>query len=214
MRHVARGAVWTLVFEGRKLSIVPALLQKALVVAVLAACACGTGTDLRDEVGNTASVDGGTKPVDPPPTPITDPFNGAPAFTGKGGTTPHSENQGGISAATAAKQACSGGGSSCHSGEAPRLLVGGTVYKDYKGTVPAPGIEIRVVDGNGNAASTVSGTTGAFGIRATTVAFPAWVGIRDGKTSRPMVTPLTGSMGDCSQASCHVAGGYYPVHIP
>ncbi len=180
-----------------------ALLQKALVVAVLAACACGTGTDLRDEVGNTASVDGGAKPVDPPPTPFTDPFKGAPAYNGKAGDNPHH-----------AGEACSS--SKCHgaSGEGPKLLIGGTVYKDYKGNVPAPGIEVRVVDGNGNAASTVSGSNGAFGIRGSTVAFPAWVGIRDGKMSRPMITPLTGSMGDCSQASCHVAGGYYPVHIP
>lgn len=179
-----------------------ARLQRALAVAVLAACACGTGTDLRDEVGTTAAADGGAKPVDPPPTPFTDPFAGAGPYNGKSGDTPHHPGE-----ACSSKQ--------CHGGNGPpKLLIGGTVYKDYKGTVAAPGIEVRVVDGNGNSASTASGSNGAFGIRTSTVTFPAWVGIRDGKMSRPMITPLTGSMGDCSQASCHTAGGYYPVHIP
>jgi hypothetical protein len=117
----------------------------------------------------------------------------------------------------------------CHSSlgghsEAPTFVIGGTVYQDYAGQIPAEGVEIRIVDSSGNAASTYSAHNGAFFLRDSNsngVTFPAVVGARDGTTTRPMITTLsTSSMGSCGQSTCHVSGGspangtYYPIHVP
>jgi hypothetical protein len=104
----------------------------------------------------------------------------------------------------------------CHANQGPKLLVGGTVYKDYAGKTPAVGVEIRIADTSGRTASAYSGTNGTFYVRAdsTTVAFPAVVGARDATSTRPMITQLTGTMGSCGQASCHQANGYGPIHVP
>jgi hypothetical protein len=108
---------------------------------------------------------------------------------------------------------------------APSLLVGGTVYANYMGTAPAPGVEVRVVDSAGRSTSTHSGPEGNFYImsaNANGVTFPAVVGARDAMTTRPMITAITASMGSCGQPTCHVPGGgsmsntgnYYPIHLP
>ena len=120
--------------------------------------------------------------------------------------------------------------SHCHASqggqsEAPSFLIGGTVYQDYYGMVAAAGVEIRVLDSAGHAASTVSERNGNFYIRSSSsngVTFPAVVGARNATIARPMITPLgNASMGSCAQSPCHVAGGspsktqtYYPIHVP
>jgi hypothetical protein len=179
---------------------------------LLAAAGCGsTGTDLNqvvnvDPLAGPGGADGGGSSV-------ADPFAGASGYSG---------NQSGDTAHNAGLSCMQSG---CHGGsEAPPFLIGGTVYKDYAGTTPYPGVEVRVLDSNGNSATTTTGSNGTFYIRAGQggVAFPAIVGARDATTTRPMVTTLTGSMGSCSQDGCHVAdggptsntGNYYPIHVP
>lgn len=181
---------------------------------------CGSqGTDPNDLGGN---ADGGAS-NDPPGTPFTDPFANTPAYvpTKPKGDTSHN-----------AGRACSQKGCHGKGGEGPSFLIGGTVYSDYADAVPgadggtaingtpAVGVEVRVIDTNGNAISTYSQSNGNFYIsssNAGSVALPAYVGVRNASSTRPMITELTGTMGDCAQAGCHVgtsAGGYYPIHVP
>jgi hypothetical protein len=117
-------------------------------------------------------------------------------------------------------------GSGCHGPVGPEtsFLIAGTVYKDYKGTIPYPGVEVRVQDQAGNAISTYSCQNGNFYIgtgRAGSLALPALVSARDSTTARPMVTQLTtAGMGSCAMGGCHIPGGapasgaYYPIHVP
>lgn len=171
--------------------------------------ACGSPGIDPNNVGTDA--DSGTTSQDPPPTAYDDPFAGAPAYAK--GSTMGSHPDGDKAGTDCAN--CHGKG-----GDGPALLIGGTVYTDYNGTTPAAGVEVRVLDTQGHAVSTYTTSTGMFGIRsgsANGVVFPAVVGARDATNTRPMITQLTGSMGSCSQATCHVgksAGGYYPVHVP
>jgi hypothetical protein len=114
--------------------------------------------------------------------------------------------------------------SGCHgSGEAQAFLIGGTVYKDYAGTIPYPGVEVRVQDATGKTMTTYSRQNGNFYISGggAPLALPALVSARDGTTTRPMVTQLTtASMSSCASTGCHTVGGspstgaYYPIHVP
>lgn len=182
-----------------------------VVTALACASACGgPGTDPLQVDQTTGDGGGMATSANPPPTPFTDPFAGAPPFSPKGG--------GGGGGSHNAGEAC--GKQGCHTGgDGPAFLIGGTIYTDYKGTTPAAGVEIRIVDGNGNAASTYSEGNGNFYIRSgmTSVGFPAVVGARNGSIARPMITQLSNAgMGTCAQATCHTAppSGYYPIHIP
>jgi hypothetical protein len=180
---------------------------------LLAAAACGTGTDLNQLV-NEQLVDGGAAGGGGSGggSSFQDPFAGAPAYASQTGQSSHNPGQ-----------SCMQGG--CHGGEAPSFLIGGTIYADYKGMTPAAGVEVRIVDSAGHAASTHTGPNGNFHIpsgSANGVTFPAIVGARSGTTTRPMITTLTSSMGSCGQTHCHVPGGgpvsgtgnYYPIHVP
>ena len=189
--------------------------------------ACGSaGIDPGTGIG-VQTGEGGT---DPPPTPFTDPFADAGPYTNKkgGGDTPHNAGQ---ACGGDANKGChsSGGGGGDHG---PPLLIGGTVYQGYPeeagvsadgGTsalLPAAGVEVRVMDEHGNSISTYSYSNGVFYISASNagaVALPAYVGARDSSSTRPMITELTGNMGNCCQSGCHVGtenGGYYRVHVP
>ena len=145
----------------------------------------------------------------PPPRGAPDAFAGAPAYVSTIGRSAHNAGQ------SCMKSGCHGAG-----GAADGLLIGGTVYADYAGTIPAPGVEIRVLDMAGHAVSVYSGQNGNFYVGGAAVTFPAIVGARDGKTTRPMVTALTGTMRSCAAAGCHIVGGspatgaYYPIHVP
>jgi hypothetical protein len=146
-----------------------------------------------------------------------DPFAGAPAYVARTGSSSHNAGKSCI------HSGCHGAGGS--GGGAPSFFIGGTVYADYKGGTPVAGVEVRIVDAAGHSASTYSGPEGNFYIsssNANGVTFPAVVGARDGKTTRPMITMLAASMASCGQATCHVPGGgpmsntgnYYPIHVP
>jgi hypothetical protein len=169
--------------------------------------------------GGTGSSSGGSPPA---ATPTPDAFAGAPAFSSQVGSSAHNPGQ------SCMKSGCHGPG-----GGETSFVIGGTVYKDYKGTTPAPGVEIRVIDTAGHAVSVYSGTNGNFYIHtgASGVTLPAIVGARDATTTRPMVTQLTtsgfnvgvGTMGSCASNGCHIVGGtdggpvvgaYYPIHVP
>src|SRR6202022_1592500 len=63
---------------------------------------------------------------------IPDPFVSAPAFTSPGGSSAHNPGT------SCMQSGCHGPGG----GETP-FVIGGTVYQDYSGTIPAPGVEIR-----------------------------------------------------------------------
>jgi hypothetical protein len=193
--------------QARTIEIVGRLLI-SFVPLVLVACG-SQGIDPND-LGTQDGGEGGAT-QGPPPTAFNDPFSGAPAYAK--GSSMGSHPDGDESGTDCTK--CHGKG-----GDGPALLIGGTVYKDYAGTTPAVGVEVRVVDTQGHAVSTYTNNTGMFAIRSSNangVVFPAVVGARDGTTQRPMITQLTGTMGSCSQATCHVgqsAGGYYPIHVP
>jgi hypothetical protein len=188
-------------------------------ILLTGAAACGSnGTDLNQVIdvdpfaeagtGADAGIDSGDGAA------IQDPFAGAPGYTaGQPGGSSHN-----------AGKSCVQSGCHASGGDGPTFLVGGTVYKDYKGTTGAPGVEVRVVDSAGNAASAYSGPEGNFYISAgkSNLTFPLIVGARDGTTTRPMVTTLTTGMASCGQQGCHVPGGgpttntgnYYPIHVP
>lgn len=181
------------------------MLRAAVLLCVALASCGGQGVELK-----TVVVDGGPLALgdagggNATPTPYTDPFAGQPPFKSQ---------QSGNSSHNAGK-ACLAGG--CHAaGGDKAFLIGGTIYKDYAGSAPEVGAEIRVVDGNGHAVSTYSDSNGNFHIPAGTgnVSFPAVVGARNAQISRPMVTQLTGTMGNCAQGGCH-GNGYYLIHIP
>jgi hypothetical protein len=170
--------------------------------------------------GTPSGSSGGSAPPSsatsiPPPRVTTDAFTGAPAFTSMIGSSAHKPGE------SCMQSGCHGPAAGAQ--ETP-FLIGGTVYKDYKGTIPAPGVEVRVRDMAGNAVSVYSGMNGNFYIHLSnsTVMLPAVVGVRDGTTTRPMVTVLTPTtgMGSCASAGCHVVGGspatgaYYPIHVP
>jgi hypothetical protein len=191
-----------------------------IVALAVAAIACGsTGIDVNQVDNSSQSSEGGANTgTNPPPTGFSDPFAGAPGYSPPG--------QGGGDNSHHAGESCMQQG--CHSdagghSEAPAFLIGGTVYQDYYGTVPAQGIEVRVLDSSGNAVSAYSDRGGNFYVRASNangVTLPAQVGARNGTVSRPMITTLSSTMGSCAQSPCHVAGGkpstgtYYPIHVP
>jgi hypothetical protein len=184
---------------------------------LLFAAACGsTGTDLKQIVNGDPFSDAGGTEVGTgggAGASIADPFAGAPAYSPQTGDNSHNAGK------SCLQSGCHGSG-----GEAPNFLIGGTVYSDYAGTMPASGVEVRIVDSAGHAVSTHSGPEGNFYIGAGGggITFPANVGARDGTTARPMVTTLTSSMASCGQSTCHVPGGgpttntgnYYPIHVP
>jgi hypothetical protein len=187
----------------------------ASVVSLNASLACGSGTDLNQIVNvNPVSEAGAGAGEGGGGSTFQNPFAGAPGYTPQMGPDAHN-----------AGQPCMQSG--CHgSSEAPGFLIGGTVYTDYKGTTPAVGVEVRIVDSQGRAASAYTGQSGNFfihSVNANGVTFPAVVGARNATTTRPMITVLSAAgMGSCGQAKCHVPGGgpqsgtgnYYPIHVP
>ncbi len=189
----------------------------ASLVSLGASVACGSGTDLNQIINVNPYSDAGSGTSSGGGSSFQDPFAGAPGYSpGQPGDTSHNPGQ------ACLQSDCHGGGG----GEAPSFLIGGTVYADYKGTTPAPGVEVRIVDSAGHAASAYSGSNGNFYIRSSAangVTFPAVIGARDATATRPMITVLSSpGMGSCGQTKCHVAGGgpqsgtgnYYPIHVP
>jgi hypothetical protein len=176
----------------------------------------GSGATPAGSSGSTGSpASSGSVPT-PSTGTTTDAFTGAPPFKSTVGNSAHHPGE-----------LCSQSG--CHgpAGGETTFIVGGTVYKDYKGTIPAPGVEVRVVDAAGTAMSTYSGTNGNFYLSRSrpdsgvVITLPVTVGVRDGTTTRPMVTKITSAaMGSCASSGCHIvgsspaSGAYYPIHVP
>ena len=188
------------------------------VLALLGNAACSSqGTDLMQIVNESASSDAGVDASLGNSARITDPFAGAAPFAA---TTGPSSHNAGLSCFNAtACHAASGGKNG-----APDLLLGGTIFTDYKGTTPAPGVEVRAVDGQGKVVSGFTGPEGNFYLLTAAsngLSFPLVVGARTGTTTRPMITTLVASSGSCGQKTCHVpaggsaaSGDYYPIHVP
>jgi hypothetical protein len=97
--------------------------------------------------------------------------------------------------------------SACHGsgGDGPILSFGGTVYTDATGTAPAVGVEIRVIDSKGLAASAFSDSDGNFYARQPAFAAPpGHAGARDGSGVLDQASPVTSW--SCNSAACHGAG--------
>jgi hypothetical protein len=181
-------------------------------------CGGGTGTDLNQIVSADPTADAAAPDAAAgwQAASYLDPFGGAPAFMARTGTSTHNAGL------ACLQPACHGG----TGGSAPHFFLGGTAYQDYQSTKPAAGVEVRIVDSAGHAASAYTGPEGNFFVPSGAeqgVTFPAAIGARDANTSRPMIAPITASaMGSCGQATCHVPGGgpmtntgnYFPIHVP
>jgi hypothetical protein len=137
-------------------------------------------------------------------------FTGAPAYVATLGVSARKESHnfaGNTPTTNPAKQACAG----CHSG----FVMGGTIFKDVAGTIPAPSVEVRIRDANGNALSTYTDSDGNFWLRkpaGSAFNYPALVGARDATKTSAMTATIAN--GNCSAAGCHLAGATGPIHIP
>jgi hypothetical protein len=137
-------------------------------------------------------------------------FSGAAAYVSTAG--PSSRNGGhnfGANGTNPVKQACLG----CHGsgGGAPLFTVGGSVFKDAAGTMPAANVEVRFVDANGTARSVYTDALGNFYFKGATLAAPGKVGARDATTTQNMTSTIAN--GDCNSAACH-GGAQGWVHVP
>src|SRR4029077_18955402 len=128
----------------------------------------------------------------PPPA---DAFTGAAAYVAKLGPTHR-----------AGPHAGAGGPQNLNCGNCHNWLIGGTVWKDAAGTMPAAMVEVRVRDAAGNAATAWTDADGNFHLSsgAGGVKLPANVGVRDGVNTKLMVSTI--SNGSCASANCHIAG--------
>jgi hypothetical protein len=190
----------------------PALAVSVVLVGLLG---CGSGTVLNQPV-NVDTLSDAAVPawLGGDGHSFQDPFSGAPAYVAQMADDPHNPG-------TSCMQ------SGCHGSvaAASSFLIGGTIYADYAGRVPAPGVEVRIVDAAGRATSTYTGVKGNFYImtaNAKGVTLPAIIGARDANSARPMITALSAGLGSCAQTQCHVSGvgpindsgNYYPIHVP
>jgi hypothetical protein len=201
-----------------------------MIACSLFPAGCGsTGTDLNQLVNESTFPDGGSDGASGASggdgsasgngtdgSTAGDPFAGAPAYAAQMGSSTHNAGKSCVAAGCHAPPGVAG---------APPFSIGGTVYTDYLGQTPAPGVEVRILDSSGHATSVYSGPEGNFYLVASSsssVAFPAVVGARNASATRLMITPLASSSGSCGQSNCHIPGGgsltgtgnYYPIHVP
>jgi hypothetical protein len=158
----------------------------------------------------TGEEDGGTTSGDASgPSPFVDAFLGAPVFQSVLGPTARRTAHnfpGNTPTTNPANQACA----SCH----PGFSMGGTVFKDAQGTIPAAGIEVRVRDATGNALSAYTDSDGNFYLRkpaASTFNYPAHTAVRDATKMTGMVATIAN--GNCASAGCHVVAAAGPIHL-
>lgn len=119
-------------------------------------------------------------------------FAGAPAYKGKAPGHTANDHHDGVNTG----KACL----SCHDGSAaPAFAFAGSVYK---GTGPAPGVEIRVVDARNRVVGLVtSDADGNFWAHDGSVGTGAMVGIRTASGVTAMHSKIAN--GDCNSSSCH-----------
>ena len=153
--------------------------------------------------GSDAGSDGAT--VTPPP-PVTA-FTGAGAFVSQLGpsTRKSAHNFAGNNPPTSPQgQACS----NCHN-----FFMGGTVFADAAGTLPAPGVEVRARNAAGVAVSAWTDQDGNFYMPSSGgVTLPASIGVRNAATTKVMSSSI--ATGTCASSACHVAGKQGPIHLP
>ncbi len=171
----------------------------------------------------TFQLDSGAFDVFPESAPgqTTSVFTGQPAYAAPSGKLPGNVAQpdGSTHWNGTSCDTCHKSGGACGAAY-PCLAAGGTVYQDYKGTVPAAGVELRAVDGMGHSVVTWSGALGNFAVLPDAGLTGALtVGMRTATSTRPMVTIVP--FGGCATAgACHVLGGspeagsYFPIHMP
>lgn len=139
-------------------------------------------------------------------------FTGAGAFvatTGPSARMPAHAFAGNTPTTNPAKQACLG----CHvaGGAATPFAFAGTAFKDVAGTIPAVGVEVRVRAADGGAVSAYTDQDGNF-YQATTIAFPATVGVRNATSSGAMMgMPPDGG---CNSAQCHDGNAHPWLYVP
>jgi hypothetical protein len=156
--------------------------------------------------GNTSN-DSGTQP-DAPQGPV-NAFTGAPAYVVTLGPSARSNRH---TPENPAGTPCM----NCHDGSRGnirRLLFAGTVYKDAAGKTPAPRVEVRVRDAQGNGLSAYSDNDGNFFFergQRPALAVPARAGMRDANDTKLMNNLM--SEGDCN--SCHKTGGLALLNVP
>jgi hypothetical protein len=105
----------------------------------------------------------------------------------------------------------------CHGGQrigTTVFLVGGTVWQDPAGTMPAPGVQVRVRQADGNALEAFSDDDGNFFVLRDTapthmLVAPAHPGVRNANGMALMTDVINDA--DCN--SCHRAGGQAPLNI-
>lgn len=174
--------------------------------------ACGGNADMSS--GIVPVPDGATFGDDTASAPTVDPFADAPAFTA--GTAPR--------ASVVNKHLAEGVGSptgkdclasNCHGafGEGPSMVFGGTIYTDPTATVPAVGVQVRVVDANSKVYSVYSDTNGNFyQLGTANLALPAHPGVRTADNALAMVGDSTGA--SCNAAGCHDGPTQAKVYAP
>jgi hypothetical protein len=160
-----------------------------------------------------SGADGGSSGA-PDAAPAANAFTGAAAYAAQNGPNTikgDHPNGGDPAKADCMTGACHGAG-----GQGPRFLAGGSVFKDVAGTMPAPQVEVRFLDGDGTTLSAYTDANGNFFVRANgaaaNLAFPMKTGARDGTTTRPMSSSIAN--GACNSAACHGGAATGVIHVP
>jgi cytochrome c553 len=142
-------------------------------------------------------------------------FEKAPAFAAAAGATTRKAKHnfaGNTPVTNPAGRACM----QCHgaAGPAPRFVVGGTIFKDAAGKMPAARVEVRIIDAQNKATSTYTDADGNYFIKfdaAAPVTFPIRAGVRDADSLLSMRAGA--AAGNCN--SCHKpAGASTPIAVP
>ena len=109
-----------------------------------------------------------------------------------------------------AGQACM----TCHGAAGPggEFRIGGTVWKDTAGTLPAPQVQVGVRDKAGVVFDAYTDANGNFYVPkldAGTLTSPAYSGVRNAQSTRFMVGAINN--GNCN--GCHRTGGQTPLNL-
>lgn len=145
---------------------------------------------------------------------MTNAFTGAPAYVATTGTSTLNASHNfpnNVPTTNPAGQACL----SCHKlgGAGVEFTIGGTVYKDVAGTIPAPQVQMSVRDNAGVTRSVYTDANGNFFVLkadAGALTPPAQPGVRDAANTRLM----SGAIADGNCNNCHKNGGQTPINVP
>jgi hypothetical protein len=159
-----------------------------------------------DDAGTGADAADGASATTPPPA-AANAFTGAGAFVSQLGPSTRKSSHdfpGNTPPTSPIGQACK----NCHG-----FFMGGTVFADVAGTMPAPGVEVRARDNAGNAVSAWTDQDGNFYLPSGgAVTMPVHIGVRNAATTKLMASTI--SSGTCASSACHVAGKQGGIHLP